>query len=192
MPECLCPICKTSFAAPSAAFGKLYRCDSCGSEYMLDVEHLARYELPTAIHIQFRDRQGEPFTKFPFSVIIDYGYRLPPLRPNGQGQLLITKKMFLGAERDEILTGIMDHKGDYALSRFIRIRVPGLREALELSKARSSSPWPILDFEKELWGDMPSLIAAYIPSQDVVPMESTVDLAQHSDLVSLELVVDEP
>jgi hypothetical protein len=189
MPECICPVCGSPFSAPSSEFGRSQRCDVCGSEYELGIEHLARYELPAAIRVQLRDNHGEPFTKFAISVIVDYGYALPPLRPNSQGQVFVTKQMFLKAERDQMLTGIMDHKGDYSLNRFVRIRVPGQREALALSKARSSSGWPILHFEKELYGDMPSLIAAYIPSQDLTPIETTVDLAQRLDLVDLDVTI---
>ncbi len=192
MPECICPNCKNLFTVTSSAFGQPYRCNVCGSQYKLDVDHLARFELPSAIQIQFQDYHGEPFTKFPLSLIIEYGYRLPPLQSNEKEQVLVTKLMFLKAQRDEILSGIMDHKGDYALNRFIRIRVPARREALEMSEARARSPWPILDFERELYGDMQSLRAAYLPGQEVIPLEATIDLAQRSDAVSLELVVSEP
>src|SRR5512144_1381896 len=143
MPECMCPSCKAFFSAPSSAFGEIYRCASCGSEFKLDTVHLARYKLPRIIHIQLQNADGAPFTRFAVPVMVAYGYHLPPLLSNRHGQVTITKEMFLKAERDEISTGIMDHKGDYYLNRFISIRILGKDQASKASNARANSPWHI-------------------------------------------------
>jgi hypothetical protein len=192
MPECICPSCNTFFSAPSSAFGERYHCASCGTEFKLDVVHLARYRLPNLIRLQLENTDGTPFTRFAVPVMVEYGYRLPPLRTNAHGQIMITKQMFLKAQYDEISTGIMDHKGDYSLTRYIRIRILGKNEADARSKARSNSPYPILSLEKELYGDMRSLAAAYIPEEDILPIEIDVDLSKANDVVNLEMPVSLP
>ena len=165
---------------------------SCGSEFRLDVVHLAHYELPRSIHVQLQNIDGTPFTRFAVPVMVEYGYRLPPLLSNAAGQIMITKEMFLKAEQDEISTGIMDHKGDYLLNRFIRIRILGKDQSTAASNARSNSPWHILPFEKELYGNMRSLVTAYIPDEDIIPTEMNVDLSKANDVVNLEMRVLAP
>jgi len=192
MPECICPSCKTFFSSPSSAFGEHYRCTSCGSEFRLDVAHLARYELPSIIRIQLQNADGTPFTRFVVPVMVEYGYGLPPLHSNLDGQVTITKEMFLKAKEDEISTGIMDHKGNYSLNRFIRIRILGKNQSIAASNARSNSPWHILPFEKELYGNMRSLAAAYIPDEDIIPAELNLDLSKVEDVVNLEMTVSRP
>jgi hypothetical protein len=189
MPQCMCPNCKTPFSARSSEFGEIHRCTSCGFEFKLDVVHLARYQLPNTIRIQLREVDGNPFTRFSVPILVSYGYRLPPLRSNQQGQILITKEMFRKSQQDEVSTGIMDHRGDDSLNRFIHIKVPEQSEAVKISTARSGSPWPILDFEQELYGDMDTLAAAYIPEENIVPVEISVDLSQAKDIVDLELEI---
>jgi hypothetical protein len=151
--------------------------------------HLARYELPSIIRIQLINPDGTPFTRFSIPVMVNYGYRLPPLRSNSNGQILITKEMFLKAQRDEISTGIMDHKGDYSLNRFVRIGILEKNESIAASNARSKSQWQILDFEKELYSNMKSLASAYISDENIVPVEKNVDLSKATDVYDLELIV---
>lgn len=189
MPECICPNCNTPFSASSSAFGENYRCSTCGFEFKLDTKHLAHYQLPNVIHIQLQDINEQPFTRFSVPVLVSYGYEFPPLRSNPEGQILITKEMFLKAQRDEVSTGIMDHKGDYSLNRFIQIKIPGRSEAVALANSRLGSQWPILDFEKELYNNIDSLGAAYVPEEDVVPVETVVDLSKTNGVVTLELIV---
>jgi len=189
MPQCMCPNCKTPFAARSSEFGEKHRCESCGFEFKLDVAHLARYQLPSVIRIQLRDPEGNPFIRSSIPILVSYGYQFPPLRSDQHGQILITKEMFMKAQHDEVSTGIMDHRGDYSLNRFVHIKVPGQSEAITISKSRSSSPWPILDFERELYGDMEFLAAAYVPEENIAPIEISVDLSQVSGSVDLELKV---
>lgn len=192
MPECSCPSCKAYFSVPSSAFGENYHCASCGSDFRLDIVHLARYKLPSIIHIQLKNADGTPFTHFAVPVMIAYGYHLPPLLSNRHGQIKVTKEMFLKAEQDEISTGIMDHKGDYSLNRFIGIRILGKNQASEASNARSNSPWHILPFEKELYGNMRTLVAAYLPEEDIIPVAKIVDLSKSRDIVNLDITVSRP
>ena len=189
MPECMCPNCKTPFSARSSEFGVKHRCASCGFEFKLDVAHLARYQLPSTIRIQLRDVEGNPFTRYSVPVLVSYGYQFPPLRSDQQGQILITKEMFMKAQQDEVSTGIMDHRGDYALNRFIHLKVPERTEASKLSKARSSSGWPILAFEKELYSDMATLAAAYLLEENIAPAEISVYLSKGIEVVDLELEI---
>jgi hypothetical protein len=168
MPDCTCPICGQPFTVPSSLFGVKYRCSACGSEYLLDIKHPARYELPSIIRIQFHDSRGDPFAEFRVPVMVEYGYHLPPLLSNSQGQTIITREMFRKAQRDEISTGIMDHKDDFALNRFVRIKVPARMEAIKVAEARSGSGWPILDFEKELYGNLPPLLQPMCPARTLL------------------------
>jgi hypothetical protein len=188
MPQCMCPNCKTPFSARSSEFGENHRCAACGFEFKLDVAHLARYQLPNTIRIQLRDVQGNPFTQSSVAVFVSYGYRLPPLRSDQHGQVLLTKEMFEKAWQDEVSTGLMDHRGgDYSLNRFIHVKVPERNEASKLSNARAGSGWPILAFERELYGDMASLVAAYIPEENIVPVELNIDLSKANEIVDVEL-----
>jgi hypothetical protein len=189
MPECICPSCKTFFSAPSSIFGETYNCNSCGAEFKLDIVHLAHYELPSIIRIQLKNPNGTPFTRFSVPVMVNYGYRLPPLRSNSNGLVLITKEMFLKAQRDEISTGIMDYKGDYSLNRFIHIGILGHNESIAAANARSNSGWPILDFEKELYSDFGSLVAAYLLDENIAPADTNIDISQPKDIVELELII---
>src|SRR5687767_14303487 len=108
MPQCICPSCKTFFSVSSSEFGEKYRCNSCGTDFVLDVIHLARYQLPDIIQIQLQNIDGTPFTRFPIPVMVDYGYKLPPLQSDSLGRVLIKREMFSKAQRDEVSTGIMD------------------------------------------------------------------------------------
>lgn len=189
MPECICPNCKTFFSTPSSMFGETYHCNSCGSEFKLDIVHLVRYELPSIIRIQLQNPDGTPFTRFAVPVMVNYGYQFPPLRSNPNGQILISKEMFKKARLDETSTGIMDYKGDYSLNRFIRIEILERSKAVKASNARSNSQWQILDFEKEVYGNMKSLIAAYIPDEDIISVEASIDLSKVSNVYDLELKV---
>jgi hypothetical protein len=121
--------------------------------------------------------------------MVRYGYQLPQLLPDEKGRIVITKEMFLKAEQEEMTIGIMDHKGDYSLNRYVRIRVPGRSEALRMANARASSGWPILDFEKELYGSMQALISAYAPGEDIAPMGKMVDLARKLSAVDVEFII---
>jgi hypothetical protein len=185
----MCPNCKTPFSARSAEFGEKHRCASCSFEFKLDVVHLVRYQLPNTIRVQLRDVQGNPFTHSSVPVLVSYGYQLPPLRSDEHGQILITKEMFMKAWQDEVSTGLMDLRGDYSLNRFIHLKVPESSEASKLSKARSGSGWPILDFERELYGDMASLTAAYLPEDNLAPIEMSIDLSKANEIVDVELEI---
>ncbi len=190
MPQCRCPDCQTVFPVLSSAFGQRFRCDACGSEFVLDIVHLARYQLPNMIRIQLRKTDGTAFTEPSVPVIVDYGYQLPPLRSDSSGQVLITREMFSKAERDEISTGIMDHKGDYSLGRYIRVRILARSDAIAASKARATSGWPILDFERELYSDLNLLVAAYVSNEDIAPVEAIIDLSRGPSTVDLEITID--
>ena len=189
MPQCMCPNCKTPFSTRSSEFGEQHRCASCGFEFKLEVAHLAHYQLPSTIRIQLRDGEGNPFTRSSIPVLVSYGYQLPPLRSDPQGQVLITKEMFMKAQHDEVSTGIMDHHGDYSLNRFVHIKVLEQSEASKISNARSSSGWPILNFEQELYGDLATLAAAYLPEERIAPVEISVDLSQVNEMVDVELKI---
>lgn len=192
MPQCMCPNCKTTFSVRSSEFGENHQCISCGYEFKLDVIHLAHYQLPNVIRIQLYDVERNPFTRFSVPVMVNYGYEFPPLRSNKDGQIIITKEMFMKAQRDEISTGIMDYRGDYSLNRFIHIKLLDRGQSFVASNSRKHSQWQILDFEKELYGNMRSLVAAYLPEKDIVPTETSIDLAKASDEINLDIMVLTP
>jgi hypothetical protein len=97
--------------------------------------------------------------------------------------------MFSKAERDHISTGIMDHRGDYSLNRYVRCRVLSQSDALAAATARVKSGWPILDFERELYGDLDTLGDAYIPIEDIYGIESAIDLGESKDEVNWDLTI---
>ena len=189
MPYIRCPDCRTIFTVSASAFGQEFLCKSCSSKSLIDTDFLARFQLPEIIRIQLLTPEGTPFTSFPVPVMIDYGYQLPPLLTDSAGQLVISRDMFAKAQRDEISTGIMDHRGDYSLRRYILCKIPSESDARAASKARATSGWPILDFERELYGDFERLLDAYIPPSAVTRAESTIDLAEEKDVVNLGLII---
>jgi hypothetical protein len=150
---------------------------------------LARFQLPNIIHIQLLTPEGVPFTQIPVPLMIKYGYQLPPLWTNSSGQLRVKRKMFSKAEHDEISTGLMDHRGTYELNRYIQCRVLSQADARAAAEARVGSGWPILSFEKELYGDLTTLFDAYIPTKSISPVDSTIDLAEGRDVVRLALTI---
>jgi hypothetical protein len=156
---------------------------------VLKTEYLAHFELPDSIHIQLREASGEPFTRFSVPVIVQYGYELPPLRTDAQGQVLVTKEMFLSVQAEELGAGLMDNKGDYSLNRFVRIRIPNRSQALKMAAARASWGLPLYPSEKELYRNMRILTAAYVPSEDILPFMVLVDLLDRPSTVSLEPIV---
>jgi hypothetical protein len=122
--------------------------------------------------------------------MVNYGYSLPPLCCDPSGQLLITKEMFLRAEQDERGTGLMDHHGDFALNRYVVLRIVSFEEAVEMARARLASGWPISAFEGDLYGTLETLGAAYAPTAKVKPSETKIDLADVPHQVSVTMTIE--
>lgn len=157
--NCTCPNCKCSFQAESECFGKSFECEKCKTHFVLDVIHLAKFQLPDEIRIQFIKR--EIFKQYSnIAVFAYYGYRVGPIYSNTNGQVIITKDIFIKEENDYRNIGIMDVKGDFSLNRFIKIVMPTQEELENLITKRVSSGWPFTDFEISLYGDIESYVMA--------------------------------
>ena len=189
--NCRCPKCQTFFFARSAAFGTQQVCSVCGNQFELDSDHIASFQLPEAIHVRIVDKSGLPICLPNVIVLVSYGYGFPPLQTDDRGCLTLTAEMFLKAQSDEFLTGIMDHKGNYSLNRYITLRVPSALELQEMGKRRKQSHWPILPFEEEIYGDIDSICHAYSHNNNgsVCPTTAKVDLldAESTPDVSLDV-----
>jgi hypothetical protein len=158
--------------------------------FRLDTLHLARFTLPDAIRIRLRGEDGKPFQLLSLPVMVEYGYCLPPLLSNSQGEVLVTHEVFEKALRDHLGAGIMDARGaDYSLNRHVRIRVPSREEGLRAAKARQGSGWPLLPLEQAIHNDIESLIRAYVPACDVYHEEYLVDLADEKPYYDVILTV---
>ena len=190
MPQCKCPRCSTTFNCSSSRFGKTYCCRTCGFSFKLDVVHLARYRFPQIIEIHLVNEEGRPFTDFQVPVFIDYGYYVPPLLPDADGRIVITKEIMEQAKNDHRSTGIMDYKyDDYSLNRFIALSILGEKESSEKAKGRFQSGWPITSLEKQLYGEMKQVALAYGNYQGVRPLRMTIDLSEDRDIVTIDIPI---
>jgi hypothetical protein len=75
------------------------------------------------------------------------------------------------------------------LNRYIHCRVLSQADARAAAEARVSSGWPLLDFEKELYGDLATLIDAYIRLKIFPGLIRLFDLGERKDVVKLALTI---
>ncbi len=142
-----CPKCKLLSNAKSSDFGAKVMCPNCDERFILDIEHLPHFDLPKKIKIQLigdGDLGG-------IIVLINYGYTFPPLLTGPSGKLIITRKMFDMAQRDD-----QTDRADFTLRRFINIEIPAINKLQRIAERRLKSGWQILGFERELFGDLDS------------------------------------
>lgn len=156
MINCRCPKCSEVHNAKSSHFGELATCPNCGLRHRLGTEHLAHFALPEIVAVSLKDQLAQSVQLPNVVISIEYGYSLPPLQTDRNGQLSITRDMFEKAEHDEVSTGLQDHKGDYSLNRYIRVAVLSPGELKHLAEARESSGWPGL-----FWGSRRSCTGAF-------------------------------
>jgi hypothetical protein len=121
MPECRCPKRHMLISVASSEFGMPFLCKFCGFSYTLDVGELAHFKLPNSIRIILIDKNGNSACLSKVTIEVEYGYKLPLLQTGEKGTLIITKDIFEKAMSDEINSGLMDHKGDYSLNRYVTI-----------------------------------------------------------------------
>ncbi|OGR26724.1 MAG: hypothetical protein A2139_04400 [Desulfobacca sp. RBG_16_60_12] len=189
MPDIRCPNCRTLTKVVSSAFGVPFECSSCGQQFVLDTLHLARYRLPSLIEVLLVDSDGAPFQRAGIPLFIEHGYPLPPIGSDSMGRVRVDREIFLQAHKDHAEAGLMDHPGDFAIGRHIRIRVPNADEAKAAAVSRYRSGWPIQPLEQKLYGDMATLLAAYEPSEDVGPADALIDLAAEQEIVRFRLTL---
>jgi hypothetical protein len=186
-----CPSCAELMSVRAIGVGRDITCTSCGARFAADPILLVRFKAPSELRITILESDGSEWRGPPVTVMIERGIRLPPLRTDEHGKLLIRESMFLKAEADERETGLMDKFGDCNLVRYIGVRVLSRSAACKLATQRKDSGWPILPFEKSIYGDLPSLLAAYCSSGDldVVPAYRRLDLHAASSSPEITLVV---
>ncbi len=191
--NCRCPKCQALFDARSPSFGSQSVCPLCGGRFELDIFHIAHFELPRTIHVRLVDKSGLPIRLPQVIVLVSYGYNFPPLQTDDTGCVTVTAEMFHKAEADEVLTGIMDHKGDYTLLRYVTIRVPSAEELEVMGRLRKQSVWPMLPFEREIYGNRDRLCRVYAHNRNarVRPTTVRLDLAQAEGALDVPLSVAE-
>jgi hypothetical protein len=123
--------------------------------------------------------------------MIERGVRFPPLKTDAHGKLVVSESMFLEAEADEQSMGIMDKPGICDEVRYIRVSLLSRRAVRKLATQRENSRWPLMPLEKSLYGDLPSLLAAYCSSGnlDVVPAYRRLDLHTAPSSPTITLLV---
>lgn len=134
---CRCPGCKALFEAGSGDFGNEFQCARCSWKALLDVEHLAKFSLPEEICVQMAVG-GRELAIAGKSVVADYGYKIGPVLTDSTGKAFFNKSQFEKAQYDEIMSGLMDHKGNYSLSRYIRFSVDKKSVMLDLEEIKDS------------------------------------------------------
>ena len=135
---CRCPVCKKLMGVKSKDFGNEFLCPNCHHVVVLDVEHLAHFSLPSSIHIQLVDADHLPHKVAGIPVVANYGYRIGPILTDNNGTVVFTKSLFEIAEKDEIDSGLMDHKGKYSLGRYIDVSFSSSRTRIDLEGAPDS------------------------------------------------------
>lgn len=191
MITCRCPQCQTLFDVRSDDFGSVYRCPVCRAEFVLDRNHLARFQVPRILRIHLVDEGGLPVCLENIAVLVSRGYMLPPLLTDEKGTISIPIEMFLLAQADEISTGLMDHKGDDSLNRYLSIDVPSPSQLRALGEGRRQSGWPILPLEAELYGDLDRLCAVYDSNNNalVCPSRMQMDLSRGKEEMDVPIRV---
>ena len=191
MPTLRCPDCDSLFDAPSSDFGARRSCPSCGAKFVLDVAHMAHFSLPDVFRVQLVDASHSPVPLPRIVVLVRYGYSLPPLATDVGGALSVTGGMFRKAEADEISTGLMDHRGDYSLNRYVSVVVPTPGALCDIRKTREQSHWPILQFEAELYGNLGNMLDLLTNNRNatVSPAQVQVDLAEAQCIVYVPVCV---
>ena len=189
---CRCPKCRELFGTRCCEFGCQHACSSCGNQFNLDTDHIAHFELPQVINVRLVDKSGLPVRLGHVNILVTYGYTLPLLQTDDEGSLTVTVEMFQKAEADEISTGIMDHKGDYTLNRYVTVAVPSAADLQAMGRRRRQSGWVILPFEQELYGDLDRLCQAYVDNRNasVCPATEKVDLSITMGKVDVALNVE--
>ena len=120
-----CPKCKKLFPVTSSDFGNQSNCPHCNNNFLIDTEHLPHFNLPEKITIKSKSSNQK--------IIIKYGYKLET-KTNNNSITTITKKQLKEAEHEEIMSGLMDHKGDYSLNRYLKVESNNNSEIIDLEE----------------------------------------------------------
>ena len=179
MPTCRCPHCGSVFEASSSSFAKDFECPTCARSFVLDIDHIARFEFPELLAIRVVESDGRDWQGPALPVLVRRGCRLPPLRSDGNGCVSVSREMYERATQEWVATDLMGAKGDYSCERFIEVQVPTISEGIAIASQRGKSGWPISPLEQSLYGDRESLLQAYaLPLEaDVGSAQTTIDLA---------------
>jgi hypothetical protein len=191
MVDCRCLKCGHLFRAATSDFGRQVSCRRCRFSRILDTDAIAHFELPDELRISVRETDGHPWRGPAIPVFLRHGYRLPPILIDESGRLAVTKEMFRRSEHDEVSMGLMDHRGEYSTVRHVEISVPSTEQGLAMANARKNSGWPILPYEKSIYGSLENLLAAYVPLEvaQVTPTHATLDLATAAPQMAVVLKV---
>jgi hypothetical protein len=134
MVKCRCPQCRNEFQVKTGRFGKTICCSVCSHLWVLNVDHIAKYEIPDIIKIQVKNREGIELPNE--QVEVEYNYPILKLQTDSKGRILLTGDMIRKGLQDYVsLDGIMDHKGDnHACQRYIHLNVGSVKRSIDLSK----------------------------------------------------------
>jgi hypothetical protein len=100
---------------------------------VLDVNHIAKYELPDVVRISIENQNG---VELPHEQIeVEYNYPILKMQTDSKGRTIVTGDMIRKGLSDYISSyGIMDYKGDYACQRYIYLHVGSVKKSIDLSK----------------------------------------------------------
>ncbi len=131
MPTCRCPYCKNLFNARSSQFGGQTQCSTCGKELTVDIDLLARFNLPESIEVRLISENSEIANE---DINVEYCYSLGSFTTDKQGILILTKSMLDKAIFNYISNdGIMDHKYDeISCHRYINLFVGLASKTIDL------------------------------------------------------------
>ena len=134
MINCICPKCRKNYSAKTQEFGKTITCKSCSNAWVLDVDDIVRFTLPSIIKIRIENTDCE---RLPYKEIkIEYNYPILITITDSEGIAFISDDMIKKALSDYISkNGIMDHKyDDSSIQRYIHIYVDSNVKTVDLSE----------------------------------------------------------
>ncbi len=109
-----CPKCQKIVDAKSLEFGRNVSCLECKTTFVLDIEHLPKFNLPELITIQLIGANINKFVK----INMNYGYPLPIQFSDKNGKVEITKGLIIKSQPEDIW-----NRGDFTLKRYIDIEI---------------------------------------------------------------------
>jgi DNA-directed RNA polymerase subunit RPC12/RpoP len=175
-----CSFCRNLFEVESSMIGTELTCQTCSRKQLVDLESLARFELPSRVVVRVVETDGASWRGKPVVVILHRVARLPPMMTDSSGRLEVGRENFLQAEADAQSEDIMGRKGDSEFVRHIYALVPSKRTGADLAVRRGGSGWPLSKSESSLYGNMNALLHAYAPEN----AENVKDASGFLDLES--------
>ena len=180
-----CQFCSRLFEVDSSMIGTELKCQGCLRTLSIDLNLLARFEVPSHVVVRIVEADGRPWKGKPVVVLLQRWARLPPMKTDASGRLEVDGKDFAEAVLEAQSENIMGAKGDPRLVRYIYAHVLSRTTGMNMALRRRGSGWRISKFESRFYGDIEALLDAFSPAdaEDVQDANGFLDLASGQEEV---------